>query len=110
MITASVYGRLAADPIERATKAGARMATGLLAADVSGRNTTDHETMWINLACFGTAADELLRIPKGVTLNAIGRLTRSHYHKGDEKKESWSLLADSLLTPLTTHPDHRPQR
>lgn len=59
MLIANVYGRLAADPIARTTKAGKPMTTASVAVDVSGRDETG-ETLWVSILAFGTQADALL--------------------------------------------------
>ncbi len=55
MITASVYGRLGADPVERQTKTGKSMTTASAAVS-AGRPDAGEETVWFNLVAFGRAA------------------------------------------------------
>lgn len=101
-----MHGRLAADPVERQTKAGLPMVTCNVAVDVSGRDS--EETMWVGLLAFGHAADELLRASKGSMVAAIGKLTKSRYTgKDGAERESWSLLADSILTVASARPGAR---
>jgi single-strand DNA-binding protein len=102
---ASIHGRAAADPVARVTKSGKDMTTVHLAVDVTGRDAEEQETLWIGLLAFGTAAGELLRASKGEMVAAMGRMTRGVYTPANgEQRESWSMLADSVVVAKSAKP------
>jgi len=113
MLISNIYGRLAADPIEKTTKTGKPMALANLAVDVTGQRAEDgdFETMWISLMVFGGQVDALLKARKGEMVAAIGKLTRSHYTgKDGTERESWTLLAESVVTAKSARPGGGRQR
>ncbi len=104
---ASVHGRLTADPVRRTTKAGKDMTTVTVAIDVTG-NSEEQQTLFVGLLAFNRAADDLARAAKGETCTAMGKVTRSIYTPaGGEPRESWSLLADSVLVSKSARPSGR---
>ena len=106
-IVASVYGRLAADPVERQTKTGKPMTTVSMAVDAAGKDA-EPVTLWVGVLAFGAAAETLLRASKGQTATVMGRLTRGSYTTAaGETREQWSLLADSVLVAASARPSGR---
>ena len=104
MITASIYGRLGADPIERVTQNGGKMVTVNLAVNAA-RNSTEEETVRISLAGFGKAGEALARHQKGDLLAAMGTLHRRRYTGRDSvEHEAWSLTIQAILSARTTRP------
>lgn len=109
MLIASIYARLAADPVARTTKTGKPMTTASVAVDVSGRDATG-ETLWVSVLAFGTQADALLRAGKGQMVAAMGRLSRGSYTAKDgARREQWTLLAESVVTARSARPIGRRQ-
>lgn len=105
-MTASIHGRVAFDPKERTTKTGKPMTTARLAVDVTGNG--DEETLWLDLLAFGSNAETLARVTKGESVSAIGRVTKGQYtNQAGETRESWSMLADSVLTVRSARPGQR---
>lgn len=108
MLIGDIYGRLGSDPVARTTKAGADMATASVAVDVSGKDS-EGETLWVNVLCFGHQAETLLRASRGETLAAMGRMTRQPYTAKDGAlRESWTMLADSIIVAKSARPAGRP--
>ena len=108
MIQASIHGRIGQDPATSQTKTGKPMCRVSCAVDVTGHNATDEESVWVGVLAFGRTADDLARAEKGQTLSAMGRLTRSHYVAKDGiERESWSLLADAVITAKSARPSGR---
>ncbi len=104
MITASVYGRLGADPVERQTKNGSLMVTGSLAVS-AGRPDAGEETVWFSLAAFGRTAETSARHAKGDLLAAMGPLYRTRFTGRDgQEREGWSLTAESVVSARTVRP------
>mgnify|MGYP001773615112 CR=1 FL=1 len=113
MLISNIYGRLAADPTEKTTRTGKPMALASVAVDVTGQRTEDgdSETLWVSLMAFGNQVDALLKARKGEMVAAIGKLTRSHYTgKDGSERESWTLLAESVITAKTARPGGGRQR
>lgn len=108
MIQASIHGRIGQSPTTSQTKTGKPMTRCSMAVDVTGHNASDEESVWVSVMAFNRVADDLARAEKGQTLSAMGRLTRSHYvAKDGTERESWSLLADSVLTVKSARPPGR---
>ncbi len=104
MITASIYGRLGADPVERETRNGKAMVTVSLAVS-AGRPDADEETVWFSLAAFGRAAETLARHAKGDLLAAMGPLHRTRFTGRDgQERQAWSLTAESIVSARTVRP------
>ena len=113
MMLANVYGRLAADPTEKTTKTGKPMALASVAVDVTGQRTEegDAETLWVSLMAFGHQCEALLSAEKGQMVAAIGKLTRGRYTgKDGTERESWTLLAESVITAKSARPGGGRQR
>ncbi|MCK7578901.1 MAG: single-stranded DNA-binding protein [Chromatiales bacterium] len=113
MMLANVYGRLAADPTEKITKTRKPMALANLAVDVTGQRAEDgdSETLWVSVMAFGNQVDALLKARKGEMVAAIGKLTRSRYTgRDDTERESWTLLAESIITAKSARPGGGRQR
>jgi single-strand DNA-binding protein len=105
---ATIYGRAAFDPRQHQTKAGQPMTTCRLAVDVTGRDESDPQTMWIDVLGFGRAAEDLARVEKGAMVSAMGRVTKGSYTAKDgETRETWALLADAVLTARAGRPGAR---
>ena len=108
MIQASIHGRIGQDPATSQTKTGKAMTRCSIAVDVTGHNATDEESVWVSVMCFGRPADDLARSRKGESLSAMGKLTRSRYiAKDGTERESWSLLADAVITTKSARPPGR---
>lgn len=108
-MNASIHGRAVFDPKVRQTKTGKPMTTARLAVDVTG-NTGENETLWLDVLAFGDQAAALARVTKGESVSAIGRVTRSKYAGKDGiERESWSMLADAVLTIRSARPGQRRQ-
>ena len=108
MITASIHGRLGADPVERATSNGKTMVTASLAVNAA-RQGTDEDPEWFSLVAFGRTADALVRHAKGDLVAAMGQLYRRHYTDRDgQQRQSWSLTAESILSALRVRPGFAP--
>jgi len=108
MITASIHGRLGADPITSETKNGKPMCRASIVVDVTPGNSETEESVWVSVLAFSRAGDDLARCRKGESLSAMGRLTRSHYIGRDgSERESWSLMADAVVTTRSARPPGR---
>ena len=104
MITASVYGRLGANPQERVTRNGKTMVTVSLAVNAA-RNGTEEETVWISLAGFDKSAEALARHQKGDLLAAMGPLHRTRFTGRDgTEREGWSLTVEAIVSARTVRP------
>ena len=113
MLIGNIYGRLSADPTEKTTKTGKPMALASVAVDVTGQRTEDgdSETLWVSLMAFGHQCEALLRAEKGQMVAAIGKLTRGRYTgKDGTERESWTLLAESVITAKSARPGGGRQR
>lgn len=112
MMLANVYGRLAADPTPKTTRGGKPMALASVAVDVTSRaEDGDPETLWVSVLAFGNQVDALLKARKGEMVAAIGKLTRSRYTGRDDiERESWTLLAESVITAKSARPGGGRQR
>jgi len=107
-MTAVIYGRAAFDPREHQTKTGQPMTTCRLAVDVTGRDSSDEQTIWIDVLGFGRAAEDLARVEKGSMVSAMGRATKGSYTAKDgTERENWTLLADAVLTARAGRPGAR---
>lgn len=110
MLISNIYGRLAADPTEKTTRTGKPMALASVAVDVTGQRAEDgdSETLWVSLMAFGHQCEALLRAEKGQMVAAIGKLTRGRYTgKDGTERESWTLLAESVITAKSARPGAR---
>ncbi len=108
MIQASIHGRIGQAPMPGQTKTGKAMTRCSIAVDVTGHNASDEESVWVSVMAFNRVADDLARAEKGQSLSAMGRLTRSHYvAKDGTERESWSLLADAVVTVKSARPPGR---
>ncbi len=104
MITASVYGRLGGDPVERLTKNSKAMTTATVAVDAA-RHGADADTVWFGLVAFGRAAEALARHVKGDLVACMGGLTKNRYTARDgQERESWSLNVDAIVSARTVRP------
>lgn len=107
-MTATIYGRCAFDPRQHTTKSGKDMTTARLAVDVTGRDESDQQTMWVDVLAFGRAADDLSRAEKGQFVSAMGKVTRGTFTTKDgTEREQWTLLADGIVTARTGRPGSR---
>lgn len=106
----TIYGRAAFDAREHTTKAGKPMASCRLAVDVTGKDASDQETLWADALAFGRAAEDLARVEKGQFVSAMGKLTRGQFvGKDGVARESWTLLADGVVTARSGRPGQRRQ-
>lgn len=104
MITASIYGRLGADPVERTTRNGNAMTTANLAVNAA-RAGEDEQTVWFSIAAFARAGEALARHAKGDLLAAMGPLHRTRFTGRDGvEREGWSLTADVIVSARTVRP------
>jgi single-strand DNA-binding protein len=107
-MTATIYGRLAFDPRQHTTRSGTDMATARVAVDVTGRDATDEQTWWVDVLTFGAQCEQLMKLGKGDMVSAMGRCTRGTYTPaGGETRESWTLLADAIVTARSGRPGQR---
>jgi single-strand DNA-binding protein len=107
-MTATVYGRCAFDPRQHITQTGKPMTTARLAVDVTGRDESDQQTMWVDVLAFGRSADDLSRAEKGQHVSAMGKVTRGTYTTKDgTEREQWTLLADGVVTARSGRPGGR---
>ena len=105
---ATIYGRAAFDARQHITKTGNPMTTLRLAVDVTNRDALEPETVWFNALAFGRAAEDLARVEKGQMVSAMGKVTRGQYTTQEgEVRESWSLLADAVITARSGRPGQR---
>jgi single-strand DNA-binding protein len=106
---ASIHGRAAFDPKETWSKNGKAMTVVRLAVNVTGRNATEEETLWLDVLGFGEQATELARVRKGESVSAIGPLTKGRYTTPTgEERESWSMIAEAIVTARSARPgQHR---
>ena len=108
MIQASIHGRAGIDPVTTETKNGIPMTRLNIAVDVTGYGAEEPETLWVSVLGFGNVSEALERASKGETLTAMGKLTRGRYRTADgQERESWSLLADAVLTAKSARPSGR---
>lgn len=108
MITASIHGRIGADPVSSRTKNDKEMCRASIVVDVTPGNSETEESVWISVLAFGKVAETMSRCAKGESLSAMGRLTRSHYVGRDgTERESWSLIADAVVTTRSARPPGR---
>ena len=108
MMQASIHGRAGSDPVSGSTKAGKPMCRVNIAVDVTPGNAEATETLWVTIMGFGHVAEALARAAKGEMVTAQGRLTRGHYTGRDgTERESWTLLADAVLTTRSARPAGR---
>lgn len=108
MIVASIHGRIGGDPVSSETKTGKPMCRVSVAVDVAGFNASEPESLWVSVMAFSRQAETLARCVKGETLSAMGKLSRSHYvGKDGTERESWSLLADAVVTTRSARPPGR---
>ncbi len=104
MITASVYGRLGGDPVERLTKNSKAMTTATVAVDAA-RHGADADTVWFGLVAFGRAAEALARHVKGDLVACMGGLTKNRYTARDgQEREGWSLTVEAVVSARTVRP------
>ena len=104
MILATLYGRLGADPVERATRNGKTMVTSSLAVNVARRGEPD-DTEWYSVAAFGKVAEALLRNTKGDLVCVMGRVERRTWAGSDGgPRQGWSVTVDSLISARTGRP------
>jgi single-strand DNA-binding protein len=107
-IVASIHGRITKAPIERETKTGKSMAIGNCAVDVTGRDETDQQTLWVSIMCFGDQAAQLASVKTGESISAFGRMTRGTWTTAEgETRESWTMLCDGLVTTRSARPNQR---
>jgi len=100
----SIYGRAGGNPVSRETKNGQTIVTISLAVNVARRDEPE-ETEWISILGFRRVGDELGRHGKGDLLAAMGRLYRRRFTGRDgQERESWSLLADAVMSARTVRP------
>ena len=93
------------DPVASETKTGKPMVRATIAVDVTGFGAEAQETLWISVLAFGSIAEPLRHASKGETLTAMGKLTRGRYSTPDgQERESWTLLADAVLTAKSARP------
>jgi len=86
------------------------MATASVVVDVSAYNADEPVSQWFNLLAFGAAADELLRAQKGQMVALLGKLTKGTYTPaGGEPRESWSLVADTVVCAKSSKPTGKPR-
>lgn len=105
MIVASIHGRIGGDPVSSETKSGKPMTRCSIVVDVTPGNAETEESVWVSVLAFSRAADDLARCSKGESLSAMGRLTRGRYiAKDGTERESWSLLADAVVTTRSARP------
>lgn len=107
-IVASIHGRLGSDPEQKTTASGKEMVRASIAVDVTGHNAEGEESLWISVLAFGRVAEQLARAARGETLAAMGKLTRGRFTGRDgQERESWTLLADAVITARSARPAGR---
>lgn len=105
MIQASVHGRIGTAPVTSTTAKGNDMTRVSIAVDCSGHNAESEETLWISILAFGKVAESLARASKGESLTAQGKLTKGRFvGKDGQERESWTLVADAVLTLRSARP------
>lgn len=106
----SAYGRLVADPESRTTRAGKPWATARLAVSLpkpwGADEDADPPTLWLGITVFGErGAEDLARHRKGEMLSVAGRLElRTWSGREGERREGWTVIADSVIGPRTGRP------
>lgn len=104
----TIYGRLAFDPRQTTTRTGKDMSSCRVAVDVTGRDESDQQTLWVDVLAFGQHAEQLAKLAKGDMISAMGRCTRGTYQAKDgTERESWTLLADAIVTARSGRPGGR---
>lgn len=101
-----LYGRVGTEPREHETRTGNVMATCSIAVDLEDRTRGADEgaefSWWVSVIAFGRVAEDLIRHSKGDPVSMSGRLQHSTYQGRDgEERESWQVLADSLVSART---------
>lgn len=105
MIVASVHGRVGSDPVATRTKNDKEMYRASIVVNITGHGATDDKSIWISVLAFGNTSETLALARKGESLSAMGKLSRSHYvGKDGTHRESWSLLADAIVTTRSARP------
>ena len=98
----AVTGRAARDGEHKTAASGKGYAVVTLAVDIEerrdGETSTSPPAWWVRVMAFGRSADCLAAVRKGEVLHAAGRLERGRYEARDGgERESWTLLADSVI-------------
>jgi single-strand DNA-binding protein len=107
MISAAVYGRLGADPVNRTTASGKEMVTALICVDVA-RPGEGKDTEWVNIAAFAAVAARLAQHKRGDLVAVMGRLCRTRFtDRNGQERTSWGLTAAAIVSARTARPDRR---
>lgn len=101
----SIYGRLGQDPREITTGSGKAMTVCTLAVSIDVVKSDEPATQWFDITAFGSQAETLAKHGKGDLIAAMGRLQlRRWTDREGQERESWSLVAESLISARTTRP------
>ena len=103
------YGRLGSDPRAIETRTGKPMTVGNLAVDLPDRTQGADEgashTLWLNVAAFGRAAEDLARCRVGQCVSVSGRLQFSRYRtRQGEQREGYQVVADTVVSAASQRP------
>lgn len=99
----AAYGRLGADPVQRASQAGKPWATASLAVQIAeGDDAAPH---WFQLVAFGRMAELLARHAKGDLVSVAGRLQLNRWQDRDgASHERLQIVADTLISARSARP------
>lgn len=107
-IIASVYGRAGRDGELRTSHLGKSWCRLSVVAEVGKDRDGQPIDEWVTLVAFGAKAEDLARVQKGGMVAAIGRMELSRWtdREGNDR-ESWSLIADEILSVRSARPGGR---
>lgn len=101
----SLYGRLGQDPREITTGSGKAMTVSTLAVSIDVVKSDEPATQWFDITAFGQQAETLARHSKGDLVAVMGKLQlRRWTGKDGEARESWSVVAEALVSARTVRP------
>ncbi len=103
----AAYGRLGADPRPIETRTGNPMTAARMAVDIPPSQRDDERgegTVWLAVIAFGHQAEDLARHSKGDLVSVAGEMRISRFESRGEARESWQVLAASVVSARTVRP------